>query len=106
MNSPENTHFSLCYYNLDLLDLELIYRETDENHSSRAEVSSQVKDAATEAATGVKASAFLHRHYSKFLDAPQICGGGRAMKISLVGGTTRAYYEIIYNWTALYLQYC
>ena len=31
--------------------------------------------AATEAATGSAASAFSHRHYSKFLDAPQISGG-------------------------------
>ena len=31
--------------------------------------------AATEAATGSAASAFFHRHYSKFLDAPQISGG-------------------------------
>ena len=31
-------------------------------------------DAETEAATGSVAAAFLHRHYSQFLDAPQISG--------------------------------
>ncbi len=45
----------------------------------------QVKDAgmgaATEAATGSATSAFFHRHYSKFLDAPQISGGPVMKKI-------------------------
>ncbi len=41
--------------------------------------------AATEAATGSAASAFLHRHYSKFLDAPpQISGRGAAINFFLI----------------------
>ena len=43
--------------------------------------------------SGSAASAFLHRHYSKFVDGPpKLSGGGGAMKIFLVGDTTRADY--------------